>query len=74
MGSEVTEADGGEGDETEVGTVQECPALPHLEEEGAADDVDDDEEDGEEDGDGLPGVVVNVLVLSLIIVIPGGKV
>ena len=27
--------------------VQERPALPHLEEEGAADDVDDDKQDGE---------------------------
>ena len=27
--------------------VQERPALPHLEEEGATDDVDDDKEDGE---------------------------
>ena len=28
------------------GPVKERPALPHLEEEGAADNVDDDEEDG----------------------------
>ena len=27
--------------------VQERPALPHLEEEGASDDVDDDKQDGE---------------------------
>ena len=27
--------------------VQERPALPHLEEEGATDDVDDDKQDGE---------------------------
>ena len=37
-----------DGDDYDVKVpVQERPALPHLEEEGATDDVDDDKEDGE---------------------------
>ena len=37
-----------EGDDHDVKVpVQERPALPHLEEEGASDDVDDDKQDGE---------------------------
>ena len=37
-----------DGDDYDVKVpVQERPALPHLEEEGATDDVDDDKQDGE---------------------------
>ena len=37
-----------DGDDYDVkAPVQERPALPHLEEEGATDDVDDDKQDGE---------------------------
>ena len=69
VGGEVPEADGGEGDEAEVGAVQEAPALPHLEEEGAADDVRDHEDDGEQDGDRLPAVVNVGLLVAVVVVI-----
>ena len=69
VGCEVPEADGGEGDEAEVGAVQEAPALPHLEEEGAADDVRDHEDDGEQDGDRLPAVVNVGLLVAVVVVI-----
>ena len=37
-----------DGDDYDVKVpVQERPSLPHLEEEGASDDVDDDKQDGE---------------------------
>ena len=69
VGCEVPEADGGEGDEAEVRAVQEAPALPHLEEEGAADDVCDHEDDGEQDGDRLPAVVNVGLLVAVVVVI-----
>ena len=37
--SQVSEPNGGEGDEAEVGTVQEAPTLPHLEQECSSNDV-----------------------------------
>ena len=41
---EVPEPDGGQGNEAEVGRVQEAPVLPLGEEEGAAEDVADDQD------------------------------
>ena len=69
VGREVPEADSCEGDEAKVGAVQEAPALPHLEEEGAADDVRDHEDDGEQDGDRLPAVVNVGLLVAVVVVI-----
>ena len=65
---EVPEANGGEGDEAEVGAVQEGPALPHLEEEGSPPYVDNHQEDGEEDGHRLPAVVCSSIVFTLLVV------
>ena len=44
LGDKVSEADGGEGDDAEVGGVEVVPALPVVEENGAHADVAEDHE------------------------------
>ena len=55
-GHKVAEADGGEGDEGKVDALEERPALPGREKDGAEHDVPGDEDKDGEDGHTLLGL------------------
>ena len=73
---DISEADGGEGDEAEVGGLQPVPPLPQPEQHGPAEDVaaDDDHGDGQRHRDVLLVQVVVVVVVVAVVVQDDGLV